>query len=197
MFKCSWLWSCDIASQRFQNIYFIDLHYYYKISARADGGPRSPSAHAWRSARPPIDTSGNFSAHMSGGGGENCQRVFLINFLAKSENYKNFSFFSQKKKNLVGGGGKIFKIFFWPIFSPNQAILSTFRFFHIFQNKINCGHYFCLPSTKIVVTMFACHLHSSDQSCVCRVTFKHLPQPRSSHIQSFRTRFSQKNLKKT
>ena len=40
----------------------------WKISARADGGPRSPSAHAWRSARPPIDTSGNFSAHMSGGG---------------------------------------------------------------------------------------------------------------------------------
>ena len=29
-----------------------------KISAHADGGPRSPSAHAWRSACPPIDTSG-------------------------------------------------------------------------------------------------------------------------------------------
>ena len=27
------------------------------------------SAHARPSARPPIDTSGNFSAHMSGGGG--------------------------------------------------------------------------------------------------------------------------------
>ena len=25
-----------------------------------------------------------------GGMGENCQRVFLINFLAKSENFKNF-----------------------------------------------------------------------------------------------------------
>ena len=37
----------------------------YQISARADGGPRSPSAHAWRFARPPIDTSGNFPEHMS------------------------------------------------------------------------------------------------------------------------------------
>ena len=44
-----------------------------QISAGADGGPRSRvlapgSAHARPSARPPIDTSGNFSAHMSGGG---------------------------------------------------------------------------------------------------------------------------------
>ena len=53
------------------------------------------SAHARPSARPPIDTSGNFSPHMSGGG--NCLTVFLINFLAKSENSKHFSFFSNKK----------------------------------------------------------------------------------------------------
>ena len=116
------------------------------------------------------------------GGGEN-QRIL-----------RTFLFF-QKKINL--GGGKIFKIFCWSIFSPNQAILSTFRFFHFFQKKNNCGHYFCLPSTKIVVTMFACHLHSSDQSCVCGVTFKDLPQPLRSNIQSFGTIFSQKNLKKT
>jgi hypothetical protein len=56
---------------------------------------------------------------------------------------------------------------------------------------------FCLPSTKIVVTMFACHLHSSDQSCVLRVTFKHLPQPLRSHIRSFGTISSKKQLKKT
>ena len=70
-------------------------------SASADGGPRSTSAHAWRSARPPIDTSGNFSAHMSGGGwGENFQNICLINFLAKSGNSKHFSFFSFfSKKN--------------------------------------------------------------------------------------------------
>jgi hypothetical protein len=36
-----------------------------KISARADGGPRSPPAHAWPFFRPPIDTSGNFPAHVS------------------------------------------------------------------------------------------------------------------------------------
>ena len=49
------------------------------------------SAHARPSARPPIDTRGNFSAHMSWG--YNCLKVFLINFLAKSENSKHFSFF--------------------------------------------------------------------------------------------------------
>ena len=33
-----------------------------KISAYADGGPRSPSAHAWPFARPTISMSGHFSA---------------------------------------------------------------------------------------------------------------------------------------
>ncbi len=36
-----------------------------KISAHADGGPRSPSAHAGPFARPPISMSGNFLAHVS------------------------------------------------------------------------------------------------------------------------------------
>jgi hypothetical protein len=52
----------------------------------------------------------------------------------------------KKKLKNPGGGGKIFKIFFLYIFSPNQAIQSTFRFFRFFQKKF------------IVVTMFACHL---------------------------------------
>ena len=34
-------------------------------SAYADGGPRSPSAHAGPFARPPISISGNFLAHVS------------------------------------------------------------------------------------------------------------------------------------
>ena len=34
-------------------------------SASANGGPRSPSAHAWRSAQPPIGTSGIFPAQVS------------------------------------------------------------------------------------------------------------------------------------
>ena len=46
------------------------------------------------------------------------------------------------------GGGKNFKMFFWSIFSQNQAILSTFRFFHFFPKKNeNCGHYVCLASS--------------------------------------------------
>ena len=67
-------------------------------------------------------------------GGWNCLTVFLINFLAKSENSKHFSFFSKKNLKILGGG-KIFKMFFWSIFSPNQAILSAFRFFHFFQKE--------------------------------------------------------------
>ena len=35
------------------------------ISAHADGGPRSPSAHAGPFAHPPISMSGNFLAHVS------------------------------------------------------------------------------------------------------------------------------------
>ena len=42
-----------------------DLKTIIEISASADGGPRSPSAHARRSARPPINTSGNFPAPVS------------------------------------------------------------------------------------------------------------------------------------
>ena len=36
-----------------------------KISADADGGPRSRVRTAGHSAQPPIDVSGNFSAHVS------------------------------------------------------------------------------------------------------------------------------------
>ena len=64
------------------------------------------SAHTRPSAQPPIDVSGNFPAHMSGGGWrEIVVTVFLINFLAKSENSKHFSFFfiffSKKIKIVV------------------------------------------------------------------------------------------------
>ena len=37
------------------------------MSAHADGGPRSRSANAWPFARPPINMSGNFPAHVSAG----------------------------------------------------------------------------------------------------------------------------------
>ena len=36
-----------------------------KISACADGGPRSRAAHARPSAQPPINTIGKFSVHVS------------------------------------------------------------------------------------------------------------------------------------
>ena len=47
----------------------------------------------------------------------------------------------------------------WNLFWSNQAILSTFFQFFPNENK-NCGHYVSLASTKIMVTMFACHLQS-------------------------------------
>ena len=102
------------------------------ISAGADGGPRSRvlapgSAHARPSARPPIDTSGNFSAQMSGGGG-NCLIVFLINFLAKSENAKHFSFFSKNWKNkkcleLPDLARKLIKKTFWKFYPPPEFLV--------------------------------------------------------------------------
>ena len=81
------------------------------ISASADGGPRSQVCASKTLRSTPIDTSRNFSAHMSGGVGRICLTVFLINFLAKSENSKHFSFFSKKTLTILGGG-TIFKMFF-------------------------------------------------------------------------------------
>jgi hypothetical protein len=40
-------------------------NFFIKISADADGGPRSRVRTAGHSAQPPIDVSGNFSAHVS------------------------------------------------------------------------------------------------------------------------------------
>ena len=62
-------------------------------------GVLSPgSAYTRPSARPPIDMSRHFSAHVSGGGVINfVLKAFRIIRLAKSANFKHFSFF---KKNL-------------------------------------------------------------------------------------------------
>ena len=90
------------------------------------------SAHARPSARPPIDTNGNFSAHMSGGGG-NCLTVFLINFLAKSENSKHFSFFSKKNLKILGGGN--FQNVFLINFLAKSGNSKHFSFFSFFSKK--------------------------------------------------------------
>ena len=47
------------------SIIIMNTFKYYKISADADGGPRSRVRTAGHSAQPPIDVSGNFSAHVS------------------------------------------------------------------------------------------------------------------------------------
>ena len=60
--------------------------------------------------------------------------------------------------------------------------LSTFRFFHFFHFFFNCGHYFCLPSTKIVVTMFACHLHNSSGMCLHLARTNHVSAESPSNI---------------
>ena len=60
------------------------------------------SAHARTSARPPIEMSGNLSAHRSGVG--KFLESFLINFLAKSGNSKHFCFFAKKNPKNYGGG---------------------------------------------------------------------------------------------
>ena len=70
------------------------------LAPMGDLAPRSE--HACPAAQPPIDTSGNFPVHMSGRGGKNKLKHFLINFLAISGNSKHFSCFPKKK----GGGRK-------------------------------------------------------------------------------------------
>ena len=130
------------------------------------------SSHAWLSAQPPIDTSGIFSAHVSAETSSLKKLKFWSNFSPNQAILSTFRFFQSKKKS--GGGVKNFKIFVWYIFSPNQAILSNFRFFRFFQKNINCGHYVCLPSTKIVVTMFACHLHNSSGMCLHLARTNHM-----------------------
>ena len=55
------------------------------------------SAHARPSAQAPINTSGNFSPHMSGRGGQTNLKKIPIKFLAISGDSKHFSFFSKKK----------------------------------------------------------------------------------------------------
>ena len=77
--------------------------------------------------------------------------------------------------------------------SPNPGV-GDCAFEAVIQNNNDRR---CFSEKFPVVTLFACHLHSSEQSCVCRVSFKHLPQPLRSHIRSFGTIFSKKDLKKT
>ena len=55
------------------------------------------SVHARPSAQPPIDTSGNFSAQVSGGG--KTIETFPINFLAISGDSEHFLLFFSGKKN--------------------------------------------------------------------------------------------------
>ena len=68
-------------------------------SAGADGGPRSCICACFTLRSAPIDTSGIFSAQVSGlGGRATILKNFLINFLAISGDSKHFSFFSIKNK---------------------------------------------------------------------------------------------------
>ena len=75
----------------------------HRIYAVADGGPRSRvCARKTVYSPPPIGDSGNFPARVPAewpsnispwGGGANFPKNLLINFLAKSDNSKNSSFF--------------------------------------------------------------------------------------------------------
>ena len=69
-----------------------------KNLARANGGPRSRVSARETLRLAPHRRELKFSdARVWGWVGGNCLTVFLINFLAKSENSKHFSFFFKKK----------------------------------------------------------------------------------------------------
>jgi hypothetical protein len=91
----------------------------FKISARANGGPRSPSAHAWPFARPPIDTSGNFPANMSAESPLNTSP----NPSEPLGNFSKYPPFPPKNRIVrgIGGSSMIFLVgllIFWLLRSP-------------------------------------------------------------------------------
>ena len=55
----------DFSASSFIRFLFEDPLNVNKISADADGGPRSRVRTAGHSTQPPIDVSGNLSAHVS------------------------------------------------------------------------------------------------------------------------------------
>ena len=61
------------------------------------------SAHARPSARPPIDTSGNFSAYMSGVRGVKLSESFSNQLSRQIREFSALFFFSQKKLKILGG----------------------------------------------------------------------------------------------
>ena len=107
------------------------------------------SAHARPSAQPPIDASGNFLVHMcEGGRGENLLKLFLINFLAESGNFKQFW--------LKRGGGDFLKLFLINFLAKSGNSKQFFLHFTPQNRKLwslclpctfkNSGHYVYLPS---------------------------------------------------
>ena len=59
------VWSSGLEYRLFYKRNVMETKEEEEISAHADGGPCSPSAHAGLFARPPISMSGNFLAHVS------------------------------------------------------------------------------------------------------------------------------------
>ena len=86
---CDKIWSPDTAKiYTLSNV--LSILNMYLISAHADGGPRSPSAHAWPFARPPISMSGNFPAHVSAESPPNISPNPSEVIPEVSESYNNF-----------------------------------------------------------------------------------------------------------
>ena len=65
----------------------------------------SGSAHARPSARPPIDTSGNFSAHMSAESPSNISPNTYLKFQNPRTTFKNTPLCPPKYSIVQGGGG--------------------------------------------------------------------------------------------
>ena len=67
----------------------------------------------------------------------------------------------------VGARGvKKFQNIFLINFLAKSGNSKHFSFFSFFSKKINCGHYFCLLSTKIVDTLFPA-ISITHQGCAC------------------------------
>ena len=95
------------------------------------------SAHARPSARPPIDTSGNFPAHMSAESPSNISPI-LSKFISDvSDPYDTFFSF----------------LFLPPLFKTTERVVVGFQIFAwaLKKSQYNINHHFCLLASFILI----------------------------------------------
>ena len=108
------------------------------------------------------------------------KNVFCLIFLPFQTFWNTFLLWFLTKSSLfcfvLGGGGTKIQKSFWPIFSPFQAILNNFDFFHFWpkffygQQKKNVGG---AKSPKIIFDQFCLHFRQFRTTLIFFIFDKH------------------------